>query len=89
MNLRLDISMEVHKASFQKFDLFERTCRKVSHSWIASKMRPRYTTPNTYVYQKGDVIENFHFGLDGIFCFIAPECKNAICGVVDPQRSIL
>ena len=26
VNLRLDISMEIHKENFRKFDLFERTC---------------------------------------------------------------
>lgn len=49
-NLRLDISMEMHKSNFKKFDLFERTGKKKVLPWIASKMRPRYTTGNTYIY---------------------------------------
>lgn len=84
VNLRLEISMELHKNNFKKFDLFERTGKKHVLPWIASKMRPRYTTENTFLYQKGDTIDNFFFGLSGIFVFVVPEFKNTLCGVVDP-----
>lgn len=90
INLRMDISMEMHKSTFKKFDLFERfgEQRKIL-PWIASKMRPRFFTENTYLYQKGDNIDNFYFNIMGISCFVIPEYKNIMCGIVDPQRSLM
>ena len=52
-------------------------------------MRPRFSTENTYMYQKGDIIDNFFFGVKGVFCFVIPEHKNIMYGVIDPVRSNL
>ena len=50
-------------------------------------MRPRFATESTYIYQKGDNIDNFYFGIEGVYCFVLPEHKNIIYGVVDPIRA--
>ena len=81
--------MEMHKSSFEKFDLFERIGQKKMLPWIASKLRPRFQTESTYLYQKGDTIDNFYFGIKGISCFVIVGYKNIICGVVDPQGYLL
>ena len=41
------------------------------------------------MYQKGDIIDNFFFGVKGVFCFVIPEHKNIMYGVIDPVRSNL
>ena len=89
VNLRLEISEEIHRDSFTKFDLFAKIGSKNFLAWAASKLRPRFATENTYLYQKGDRIDNFYFGLKGVFCFVIPEYKNIIFGVIDPLKSTL
>lgn len=83
-NLKLEISEEIHRDNFNKFDLFAKIGSRNFLAWVASKLRPRFETENVYLYQKGDNIENFYFGIKGILCFVIPEMRNIIYGVVDP-----
>lgn len=65
VNLRLEISEEIHRDNFNKFNLFAKIGGKNFLAWVASKLRPRFCSENTYLYQKGDVIDNFFFGTKG------------------------
>ena len=56
---------------------------------MASKLRPRFAAENTYLYQKGDSIDNFYFGIEGVLSFVLPEHHNMIFGVIDPARSVM
>ena len=85
-NLRLEISEEIHRDNFKKMDWFNEIGNPNFRAWVASKLRPRYSTENTYMYQKGDNIDNFYFGVKGVYCFVIPEHKNVIYGVVDPAK---
>lgn len=89
VNLRLEISEEIHRDNLKKFDLFTKIGNRNFLAWVASKLRPRFAAENTYMYQKGDKIDNFYFGIRGILCFVLPEQKNMIFGVIDPARSVL
>lgn len=84
--LRLDISEEIHRSNFEKFNLFVTCGGKNFAVWVASKLRPRYETENVCIYEKGDIIDKFYFGIQGIYCFVANEQRNAIFGVVDPMH---
>ena len=82
--LRLDISEEIHRDNFEKFRLFSKIGGKNFLAWVASRLRPRFETDNVCMYEKGDLIDHFYFGIKGIFSFVIPEQRNAIFGVVDP-----
>lgn len=38
------------------------------------------------MYEKGDNIDCFFFGIKGIYAYVIPEQRNAIFGIVDPGR---
>ena len=87
-NLRLEISEEIHRKNFKTYTLFKEIGGPNFEKWVASKLRPRFATENTYLYQKGDNINEFFFGIKGVFCFVIPDYKNIICGVMDPEQTI-
>jgi len=86
-NLRLEISEEIHRDKFSKMEWFRNIGNHNFRAWVASKLRPRFSIENTYMYQKGDNIDNFYFGVTGVYCFVIPEHKNTIHGVVDPSKA--
>ena len=49
-NLRLEISEEIHRDNFAKFDLFSKIGSRNFLAWVASKMRTRFATENSYIY---------------------------------------
>ena len=84
--LRLDISEEIHRDNLNKFTFFADIGGQNFLAWVASKLRPRFETENVAIYEKGDYIDNFYFATKGVFCFVIPEQRNAIYGVVDPEK---
>lgn len=71
--LRLDISEAIHRDYFDKFNLFSSIGGKNFLAWVAAKLRQHHETENVCLYEKGDNIESFFFGLKGVLCFVIPE----------------
>ena len=61
--LQMQITTEIHKDNFQKFDLFRSIGNEHLLAWIGSRFKSRLIPSNTYYYQKGDVIDYVYFCL--------------------------
>jgi len=84
MHLRLEVSEEIHKESFKKFDLFKNLGNKNFLAWVSSRLKQQLFPVSTYFYQKGDLIDNFYFTIRGVGAFVISETNNDMFAVIDP-----
>ena len=76
IHLRLEISEEIHKESFKKFDLFRKLGNKNFLAWVSARLKSQLSTASSYYYQKGDLVDNFYFVIRGIGAFVIAEADN-------------
>ena len=88
MNLRLEVSEEIYKESFKKFDLFKKINNKSFLAFISSRLKQQLFPESTYFYQKGDLIDNFYFSIKGVGAFVMAEMNNEMFAVIDPVNYI-
>ena len=84
MHLRLEVSEELHKESFKKFDLFKTLGNKNFLAWVSSRLKQHLFTEQTYFYHKGDAIDNFYFSIRGVGAFVMADMNNETFSVIDP-----
>ena len=85
MHLRLEVSEEIHKESFSKFDLFQKVGSKKFLAFVSSRFKQQLFTDSMYFYQRGDVVDNFYFAIRGIGAFVS-EMDNEMFALVDPDE---
>lgn len=84
-HLRLEVSEEIHKENFKKFDVFMRNENPTFLAWIASRLKQQLFSDSTFFYLKGDAIDHIYFALRGVGAFIMTESDNEMFGVIDPE----
>lgn len=80
MHLRLEVSEEIHKESFVRFDLFKSISgsNKNFLAWVSSRMKQQLIPASSYFYQKGDLIDNFYFTIRGVGAFVMSDLNNEL-----------
>lgn len=86
--MRLEISEEIHKENFKKFDLFRKLGNKNFLAWVSARLKSQLFTSSSYYYQKGDLVDNFYFVIRGMGAFVIAEADNQMCSIVDPSLFI-
>ena len=88
VHLKLEVSEEIYRDNFSKYNLFSLIGGKQFVAWVGSRLKPHLVTESSFFYQSGDVIDNFYFGLKGISTFVMPN-DFKICAVIDPEKSLI
>ena len=86
INLKLEICEEIHRENFSQYPLFKQLGNKHFLAWVGSRFKPRLITESTYMYQRGDNIEDFFFSIKGMSGFVMPEHQNKLYAVIDPEE---
>ena len=84
MHLRLEVSEEIHKENFKKFDLFKTLGNKNFLAWVSARLKQQLVLESTFFYQKEDIIEHFYFSIKGVGAFVIMEQNNQVFQVIDP-----
>lgn len=84
MHLRLEVSEEIHRDNFMRFDLFKRIGNKSFLAWVSSRMKMQLVSASASIYQKGDLIDNFFFCIRGVAAFVMSDLNNELIQVIDP-----
>ena len=91
VHLRLEVSGEMYRDNFSKYDLFSKIGGKHFAKWVGSHLKPNLMTESSFFYREGDIIDNFYFGLKGVSAFIIPRINeyDQIFTVIDPENYYL
>lgn len=84
MHLRLEVSEEIHRDSFMRYDLFKSIGNKNFMAWVSARMKRQLFSATQYFYQKGDLIDNFYFQIRGVGAFVMADANNELIQIVDP-----
>ena len=85
MHLRLEVSEEIHKESFQRFNLFKKLGNKNFLAWLSARLKQQLFADSVYFYSKGDYIESFFFCIKGLGAFVLQDRNNEMISIVDPD----
>lgn len=69
----MEVSEEIHKDSFIKFNLFRKVGNKNYLGWVSSKLKSQLFADSVYFYMRGDHIDNFYFCIKGVGAFVLSE----------------
>ena len=85
MHLRLEVSEEIHKESFEKFEIFKKIDMNGNFiAWISARLKQQMYPESTYFYQKGDSIDNFYLSIRGVGSFVMSDMNNEMFSIIDP-----
>ena len=84
INLRLELSEEIHKESFKKFEWFKRLGHQKFLAWVGSRLKQQLFTESSYYYQRGDIIDNFYFVMKGTGIFVCIDSNSEIFSIIEP-----
>ena len=77
LSLKTRLSREIHRDVFN--NNFFKTCKdKAFGTWVSSRLLPRFSNKNEYLYEETDEITGFYFIKTGDIAFVLPQENNAI-----------
>ena len=83
--MRLEVSEEIHKESFENFEIFKKIDINGNFiAWVSARLKQQLYPESTYFYQKGDPIDSFYLAIRGVGAFVMSDLQNEMFSIVDP-----
>jgi hypothetical protein len=80
------VTLQIHSTTFKKHGLLSKIKNKRLLSFIASRFRATHVLEGVYLWQRGDVMEDFLFIITGNAAFVKPKYMQSIFGAASGDR---